>query len=198
MTSYTSLSAGRPKKFSVCVFDVDGTLLDSDAALAAPFLALGVPLEEVTFGHVLVDECRRLGIDVADYLAAYRVGDAEPYPGIPEVVAELERWGVCSNKDGPAGRAELDFWGWRPTVALFADDFGGPKRLDPVLEALGVGGEDVLFVGDTAHDRQCAVASGAGFALAGWNTRAGSVDGDIVLHRPAEILDLLDLTGRGV
>ncbi|MDQ1404055.1 MAG: N-acetyl-D-muramate 6-phosphate phosphatase [Actinomycetota bacterium] len=188
----TSLSAGRPQKFSVCVFDVDGTLLDSDAALLEPFLALGVPAAEVTFGHVLADECARLGIDVADYLAAYRIGQAEPYPGVPEVVARLDRWAVCSNKDGPAGRAELDFWGWHPTVALFADDFGGPKQLGPVLEALGVIGDEVLFVGDTAHDRTCATASGAGFALAGWNPRAVPVAGDIVLDRPADVLGLLD------
>ena len=50
------------------VFDLDGTLVDSDAALVAPFVALGVRREEVTFGHVLADECARLGITVDDYL----------------------------------------------------------------------------------------------------------------------------------
>ena len=46
----------------VPIFDLDGTLIDSDAALVAPFVALGVPREAVTFGHVLQDECDRLGL----------------------------------------------------------------------------------------------------------------------------------------
>jgi phosphoglycolate phosphatase-like HAD superfamily hydrolase len=194
--SSNSLSAARPEKFSVCVLDLDGTLLDSDAALLAPFLSLGVPADEVTFGHVLADECERLGIPVADYLAAYEIGLAKPFDGVAELVAGLGRWAVCSNKHGPAGRAELDFWGWHPDVALFADDFGGPKRLGPVLDRLGLSGGDVLFVGDTAHDRDCARASGAGFALAGWNARAVAVAGDIVVRRPADLLDLLDVGNR--
>lgn len=167
--------------------------MDSDAALVEPFLSLGVREDEITFGHVLADECRRLGIDVADYLAAYEIGRARPFAGVSEVLEQLERWAVCSNKHGPVGRAELDFWGWRPVVAYFADDFDGAKQLQPVIDALGVSGGEVLFVGDTAHDRQCAMASGAGFALAGWNRRAVAVDDDLVLRRPAEVLDLLDL-----
>ena len=39
------------------IFDFDGTLLDSDAALVAPFVALGVRAEDVTFGALLADEC---------------------------------------------------------------------------------------------------------------------------------------------
>ena len=51
------------------VFDLDGTLLDSDAALVAPFVALGVPPERITFGHVLADECAAL---LSDFFASRR------------------------------------------------------------------------------------------------------------------------------
>ena len=182
------------------VFDLDGTLLDSDEALAAPFVALGVPRGDVTFGHVVAEECARLGVALEDYLSRYDVHAAPPYDGVEELLRALGergmRWGVCSNKVGSYGRAELARLGWRPEVALFADDFGGPKRLGPVLDALGgVAAAEVLFVGDTAHDRACALDVGAQFALAGWNPRAAAGGdggaGDVALAAPGDLLALL-------
>jgi len=176
----------------VPIFDLDGTLLDSDAALVAPFLALGIPEHEVSFGRTLEHECERLDITVADYLAHYDVNLALPFEGVETLVAQLDRWAVCSNKEIVSGRAELARLGWAPDVAMFADDFGGPKELGPVLDALGLLARDVVFVGDTLHDRRCAAVVGCRFAVAGWNVRADGLDGDVVLDRPLELLDLLD------
>jgi phosphoglycolate phosphatase-like HAD superfamily hydrolase len=180
-----------PARRRIPLFDLDGTLLDSDDALAAPFLALGVARADVTFGHVLADECARLGITVDDYLASYDEGAAKPFPGVEELVASLDRWAVCSNKHPRSGRAELARLGWHPDAALFADAFVGPKRLEPVLDVLGLQADAVLFVGDTAHDRACAAAVGCPFVLAAWNPRAESRPGDLVATTPAEVLDLL-------
>ena len=181
------------RAFPVVVFDLDGTLLDSDAALAAPYLALGVPAEEVTFGHVVGDECRRLGLSVDDYVSSYDVEAASPFDGVAEVVAQLGRWAVCSNKVRSCGEAELRRLGWEPEVVRFAEDFGGgAKRLGPVLDALGRP-EDVVFVGDTDHDRDCARAEGVPFALAAWNPRAKELaePEDLVLSSPADLLPWL-------
>lgn len=177
------------------VFDLDGTLLDSDEALAAAFVALGVPRSEVTFGHVVDQECARLGISVDEYVACYDTDAARPFPGVAELLDRLERWALCSNKRPESARAELDRLGWRPEVALFADSFDGAKRLEPVLEQLGVTGTDVVYVGDTAHDRACAADVGAPFALAAWNPRAVAGPMDMVLREPAELLAVLDPAG---
>lgn len=189
-----ALSAAR---YRVVVFDLDGTLLDSDAALLAPYVALGVPAEEVTFGHVVADECRRLGLTVDDYVDRYDVHAAAPFPGADELIGRLDRWAVCSNKVRGAGTAELARLGWAPEVAFFAEDFGsGPKRLEPVLAALGpLDREDVVFVGDTAHDRRCAHEAGVTFALAGWNARAVPEAGELVLSEPRDLLARLVLEG---
>ena len=175
----------------VPIFDLDGTLLDSDAALAGAFVALGVPRESITFGHVLADECARLGLRLEAYLDAYDHGAALPFPGIEEMLAGLKRWALCSNKHSSSGHRELARLGWRPAVALFSEDFGGPKRLDLVLETIGLGAADAIFVGDTAHDRACAADAGVAFALAGWNPRAVPLPGDTVLADPADLLPLL-------
>jgi HAD superfamily hydrolase (TIGR01549 family) len=178
------------------VFDLDGTLIDTDAALLAPFVAAGVPAEAVTFGHVLTDECERLGVSLDFYLDHYDEEQSQPFAGVVELVAEvarLGRWAVCSNKHPRSGRAELARLGWEPEIALFSDAFDGPKRLEPVLEELGVTASDIVFVGDTAHDRVCAREVGVRFGLAGWNPRARGEDGDVVLARPADVLDLMSL-----
>ena len=175
----------------VVIFDLDGTLLDSDDALAAAFVTLGVPLAEVTRGHVVAEECARLGIGLEDYLAAYDTEVSRPFPGVESMLAGVGRWAVCSNKHPRSGRRELERLGWEPEVALFADAFDGPKALPPVLDVLGVDPEGVLFVGDTAHDEACAVSAGTAFAWAGWNPRTRPGGPWPVLATPGELSRLM-------
>lgn len=175
------------------VFDLDGTLVDSDRALVAPFLALGIPEERVSFGLTLEEACAREGIAVDDYLAAYDGALVTPFPGVDALLRALPRWAVCSNKLRDYGRDELERFGWRPDVALFAEDFGGSKTLGPVLEALSVSADDVVFVGDSDHDRVCAREAGARFALAGWNARATPSRDEVLLGRPSDLWEVLAL-----
>lgn len=142
---------------------------------------------------MLDHECARLGIEVHQYLDRYDERAAQPFDGVIEVLARLERWAVCSNKHARSGTAELARLGWSPEVAMFADAFGGPKHLGPVIDALGVSVDEVVFVGDTAHDRQAARAVGARFAIATWNPRATAEPGDVVLREPSDVLGLLQL-----
>ena len=176
----------------VPIFDLDGTLLDSDEALASAFVALGVPRASVTFGHVPADECARLGLSLEAYLQAYDQGAAVPFPGVEDLLAELDRWALCSNKHSLSGRAELARLGWQPQVALFSEDFAGPKRLDLVLRALDLDPANAMFIGDTDHDRACAGEAGVSFAFAGWNPRVRPSTDDTVLAHPSELLALLE------
>jgi phosphoglycolate phosphatase-like HAD superfamily hydrolase len=151
-----------------------------------------VPADEITFGHVVAEECRRLGLSVDDYVDRYDATAAQPYAGVDDLVAGLGRWAVCSNKVRRAGVAELERLGWTPEVAMFAEDFGSrPKRVAPVLDLLGVRDPStVVFVGDTAHDRTAAADAGTAFALAAWNRRAATLaePGDLVLAHPTDLL----------
>lgn len=174
------------------VFDLDGTLLDSDAALAQAFVDLGVARDEISFGHVVADECARLGLRLDDYLAAYDTESAQPFPGVGALLDRVGRWAVCSNKHASSGRRELIRLGWEPETAWFADRFGGgAKTVAPLLDALGVAPDDAVFVGDTDHDRKTADAAGCRFVLAGWNPRATAAPGDLVAATPAALLPLV-------
>lgn len=171
------------------LFDLDGTLLDSDEALTAAFERLGVARTAVTFGHVIAEECARLGLALDAYLDAYDTTSAQPFAGVEAVLDRLERWALCSNKHPRSGRAELARLGWHPERAWFADAFEGSKRLDVVLEDLGLSAGEVLYVGDTDHDRAAAASVGCRFVLAGWNPRASPRPGDEVAPTPAAIID---------
>jgi phosphoglycolate phosphatase-like HAD superfamily hydrolase len=175
------------------IFDFDGTLVDSDAALLAPFARLGVDPSTIPLGLPAAAACALAGITLADYVEAYDTGLVEPFAGVPALVAALPRWGLCSNKLRAAGEAELDRLGWSPAVARFTEDFAGaPKQVGPILAALELEPADVVFVGDTDHDRACADAAEVRFALAGWNPRAQPAPGDLVLARPADLLPHLE------
>ena len=176
------------------LFDFDGTLVDSDVALTAPWHALGVDPAVVPLGLPLAEACNRAGVTVEAYLELYDASATLPFAGVPEVINALDRWGLASNKERTSGRRELERLGWTPEVALFSDDFGGrEKELRPLLDAMDLDADRAVFVGDTHHDRACAHAVGVRFALAGWNARArdGAEPGDLVLRRPGDLLDLL-------
>ena len=174
------------------IFDFDGTLVDSDDALVAPFLRLGVPAEEISFGHAIAEECDRLGISMAAYVDAYDVTSVQPFEGVPEVVPQLGRWSLCSNKHPLSGRAELDRLGWKPEVAVFADHFDWRhKTIVPVLDVMGLRADEVVMVGDSGGDLHCAQEVGCRFVWAGWNPRvAAATPEGIVLDRPEQLLDL--------
>ncbi len=180
---------------TMALFDLDGTLVDSDAALLAPFEILGVHPDRIPpLGLPLGVACEHAGISVEDYVARYDEEAVQPFPGVDDMLAALPRWAVCSNKLRAAGRHELARLGWTPDLALFSDDFERrPKALGPVLDALDLDPASAVFVGDTEHDRACAAAVGVRFVLAGWNPRATAEPGDLVLDEPGDVLGLLEL-----
>ena len=175
----------------VPVFDLDGTLLDSDAALLDPFLALGVPRDAITFGLPLDEACTKVQVSLDAYLEAYDTNVAQPFRGINALLDQLPRWALFSNKPLSCAGPEISRLGWRPEVALYSEFFGGPKRLAPVLEQLELSADQVICIGDSDHDRACAEEAGALFALAGWNKRAARTHAEIVLSDPLEVLELL-------
>jgi phosphoglycolate phosphatase len=193
--------------YQAVIFDLDGTLLDTIEDIAgatnrvfevrglAPFsveemkLLVGDGIEEMvrrTFalrGIGTLSDAEVAGV-VTDYRREYQSCwrfHSRPYPGVPELLAELGRRGaktaVLSNKSHAFTTlmtAEL-LAGFRFDLVRGAVP-GIPLKPDPasalaIAAELGVGPEACIFLGDTSVDMNTARAAGMFAIGALWGFR---------------------------
>ncbi len=182
--------------FSLVVFDLDGTLVDSRRDLAQAtnriLLECGArPLDEDAVVHKVGEGVEKLltrafgagGLPVppgavARFLEIY--GEAllvhtRPYAGVAEALGELSRvasLAVLTNKPRAMTEAILQGLGLAP---FFGQVLGGdgpharkpaPDGLLRLIEDFDVGREDTLLVGDSVVDLRTARAAGVPIALA--------------------------------
>ena len=185
------------------LFDLDGTLIDSLEDLAEAVnhaLGLrGLPLHTVSeyrrmVGHGvrnLVKQALPEGSDdalidsaLADFKAYYQAHidvHTHPYPGIPELLTELQAHGiqlaVASNKfqEGTEYLINRFFPGIR-FVAILGNKPGAPLKPDPeivqeVLRRSGVSKDDALLVGDSPTDMKTAANGGIESLAVTWGYR---------------------------
>lgn len=178
-----------PRRFELLVFDWDGTLMDSAAAIAASLQAacrdldLPVPSEErarYVIGLGLGDAMTYLlpGLDPVRYPEVqerYRVhflrrdAGTTLFPGAAEMVETLHRSGyllaVATGKSRRGLDRALASTGLQHHFhATRCADEGhskpDPGMLQGLMAELGVAGERTLMIGDTTHDMEMACAAG--------------------------------------
>jgi len=170
------------------LFDFDGTLADSYAAIAAsvnhvrglhglPPLEIAAVRKHVGHGPLYLMEHTVGGPDPASDLAHYRahhptVMDELTHlmPGAAATLAVLRGWGirlgVCSNKPRPFTEQLLSHFGLGDVfdVVIGPEDVAhikpAPDMLLTAMSRLGVGPAQVLYVGDMTIDIQTARAAG--------------------------------------
>jgi phosphoglycolate phosphatase len=148
----------------------------------------------------------RLETDTATYLAHYAdnpVVDSVLYhDALPALTALRERGvtlGVCTNKTQRMAEAVLRSLA---LDQLFEVVVGGdvlpvrkphPDHLLEVLRRMGASPERALFVGDTAHDSDCARAAHVECVLVDWAApRSGEAPAPRRVQRFAELVELVD------
>ncbi len=199
-------------RFKLVLWDLDGTLIDTLEDLAAAVnhaLALrGLPLHSVTeyrdmVGHgvrnlvklaleaslkangaegpdeLLVDEVLS---DFKAWYTAHIYVHTRPYPGIPELVRDLDAAGVkmavASNKFQSGTELLIrEFFPEIPFVAILGNREGYPLKPDPeivgeVLRASGLNASDAVMVGDSSTDMRTAANGGIAGIAVGWGYRS--------------------------
>lgn len=205
------------------LFDFDGTLADSFAAITASTnhvresygLSL-LPVSEVRgyVGHGLANLMRDLvpSAPTSDAVALYRIHHqgvmfalTRPMPGVARTIPELARrglrMGVCSNKRVEFTRQLVESLGFGPhfTCVLGPEDVGDRAKPDPAmvlegLRRLGVSSTEAVYVGDMDVDVQTAKAA----KVPAWLVTGGALDERAAIAaRPDKVLtdfaELLDL-----
>ena len=176
-------------KYELIVFDWDGTLLDSAAAIvraiqsACHDLSLPVP-DEARARHViglgLVDAMRHAVPDlppdryqamVDRYRHHYLSGDHQLtlFDGVPEMLARLQAAGhtlaIATGKSRAGLERALDHSGLRPLFhsSRCADECHSkphPQMLEELMVEFGTPAVSTVMIGDTSHD--LLMASNAG------------------------------------
>jgi phosphoglycolate phosphatase len=215
-------------EFQAILFDLDGTLLDTlvDIACAANagLKELGLPTYPVESYRRFVGDgagclARRIMPEDQDDKAVERcreiiaakyakcwADNTKPYPGVPELLAELHErripMAVLSNKPHESTRFVVEGYfpdhyfqivrGSLPSVPIKPNPAGALQ----IAEELDILPERFVYLGDTDTDMRTAVAAGMFPAGALWGFRTAeelAANGaKVLLKKPQEILNLLD------
>jgi HAD superfamily hydrolase (TIGR01549 family) len=200
--------------FEAVIFDVDGTLVDSNDAHARAFAeVLGLPFERVRpligmgsdklmpeligrYDQALAERKTRLFME--RFLPRLRA-----FPRVPELLQKFKADGLRVAVASSAGKEELDALleaaGARPYLEAQtdADDAGASKPDPDIVQAavrkLGVPPERCVMVGDTPYDAQAAARARVAFIgllCGGWAAR--NLQPALAVRRdPAELLATL-------
>ena len=229
ITSSVKSSENNTIDFQAILFDLDGTLLNTltDIANAANaglklldfpthpiesyrrFVGDGAGclarrvLPEDHQDDETVERCR---VAIADEYAKCWADKTKPYPGVPELLAELQARGVpmavLSNKPHDATRTVVEGYfpdchfqvvrGALPSVPVKPDPAGAIQ----IAEELDILPGRFVYLGDTDTDMRTAVAAGMFPAGALWGFRtAGELSANgakTLLKTPQEVVNLFD------
>ena len=214
-------------RHKLVLFDLDGTLLDtlddlSDAvnyAMQKRGFSFHTREEYMTMvGHgvrnlvlqALPEDRQKddalVDAALADFKAYYTAHidvKTRPYPGMQELVRELDRkgvrMGIASNKFQEGTEYLVDkFFPGIPFVAVLGNRPGYPLKPDPeivgeVLRRAAVGREDAVMVGDSATDMRTAENGGIEGIAVSWGYRKMEKGqaGPKVVDSAQELLSLL-------
>ncbi len=192
--------------FRGILFDLDGTLLNTLADIGfyinRTLARYGYPLFPVDKVSSIVgwglkkalykalpagvgDEDEYLSRMTKELIADYNsdpVIKTVPYPGIIQLLDELERrgivMGIFSNKSHPVTLQVVDkTLGLSRFAAVLGSDAGFPRKPDPagakeVLNRMRLSKEEVLYVGDTIMDHETAAGAGLYDITVTWGFRS--------------------------
>lgn len=204
--------------YECIIFDVDGTLIDSEEAVLNSLkivlkeeLGRSFSSEELSFAFGIPGDepLRKLGIkDIDDVI--YRWDKylkkfhhlIKVYPQIENVLKILKdkgvRIGIVTSKTKREYNEDFIPYGLGKYIdnVVCADDTlkhkPYPDPINKFLEISGAKKHTSIYIGDTAYDSKCAHSAGVDFALAGWGAKnPEDIPAKFKLKSPEDILSIV-------
>lgn len=194
------------------IFDVDGTLADTDDIsqralqnllfertgeeedLSDLTFTRGIPGEEALAQLGILDE---EALARWDELAREHADEVKLFYGVREMLEGLrasgKAMGVVSSRRRDEYEAVITPLGideYFEAMVLAEDAKRHKPNPDPLLEYLrrtGAKPEETIYAGDTAHDSNAARAAGIAFVFAGWGAASYVEQASYWVHAPSEV-----------
>lgn len=200
------------------VFDVDGTLIDTGEAIISSLqkvlkedLGKEFSKEELAFAFGIPGAAtlEKLGVKDIDsslgkwikYLDEFS-GSMKVFDGIEDCLKKIKalniKAGIVTSKTKEEFEGNFVPFGLKNyfDFVVCADDTDRhkphPEPLLKLLEMCGHKNSEIVYIGDTKYDKQCAEGAGVKFGLALWGAKSSEgFESSYILQAPCDILNII-------
>ena len=207
-------------KYEFIIFDIDGTLIDTEFAVLASLqqtiekltdesvayeklkFSLGIPSMEALKILGVQENLLKEAYDIWNINFEKHIPDIKVYSGIIELLNELRadnlKLGILTSKDKMEYEKDFVHLGLESYfnhIITFEDTAKHKPHPEPMLKILEmacVTSGRALYIGDSIYDMQCAQGAGVDNALALWGrTGSGGIKATYYAEKPADVVKLI-------